>query len=372
MDLFLYGTLRLPQLLERVAGGRVETRAATLPGYRVVREAGGTLPFLVEAPGEIAAGLLIADPSPAVRARLDAYELPFGYRLAPVTAEVDGVPHPAGVYLPGPEGQASDRPWRLDEWEVEDGALTLLAAEEFDLTVDEIGPEALARNWHMVRHRASARLRAAGETQPATLRHAARPGEVERIGPPRLSGRFFRHAAFRMRHRTFSGGTSPDLDREALLGADAALVLPYDAATGEVLLIEQVRTGPILRGAANPWMLEPPAGIVDAGETPEEAARRETWEETGLAEVELRRMFTVYASPGSTTDVFHCFAGLADLSGIGTRAGGLAVENEDLRTHVLPLDAALALIDTGEINVGPLVMMLLWTDRHRAALAGPG
>ncbi len=43
-------------------------------------------------------------------------------------------------------------------------------------------------------------------------------------------------------------------------------------------------------------------------------------------------------------------------------------EGEDIRLHVLTTDAALALIDTGEVNVAPLVAMLLWLARHRASL----
>ena len=79
-------------------------------------------------------------------------------------------------------------------------------------------------------------------------------------------------------------------------------------------------------------------------------------------------MVRVYASPGYSSEFFHCFLGLCDLAGRGGELGGLDAENEDIRSHVIGFDRALALIDSGEINAGPLVMMILWLARHRAAL----
>ena len=82
-------------------------------------------------------------------------------------------------------------------------------------------------------------------------------------------------------------------------------------------------------------------------------------------------MFAFYPSPGNSTDYFHCFVGLADLAGLAGHRGGLAEEHEDLRNHVLPLDEALDLVGSGEINVGPLIAMLYWVERNRARLHRP-
>lgn len=369
MDLFLYGTLLDPDLRRTVTGQDLSGVPATLADHRVVRGP-DNVPVLVAEPGAMAEGLVLAGLDAAAEARLDDYELPFGYALAPVTVATEAGLRDAVAYRPGGSVGHSGAPWNLDAWARADKPRALLAAEEFDLTIDRLGAEAIAANWHMVLHRASARLRAQSEPQPATLRHAAEAGDVELVGPPEVAGRFFRYTRFGMRHRSFGGGQSPVLGREALIGADAALVLPYDPATGEVLLIEQIRSGPLMRGAANPWTLEPVAGIVDAGESPEEAARREAFEEAGLASVTLHPMFAFYASPGNSTDYFHCFAGVADLSGLAGHRGGLEEEHEDLRNHVLPLETALGLIEAGEVNAGPLVAMLLWLDRNKGRLGG--
>jgi nudix-type nucleoside diphosphatase (YffH/AdpP family) len=135
-----------------------------------------------------------------------------------------------------------------------------------------------------------------------------------------------------------------------------------------VLLIEQFRAGPARRGDPNPWTLEPVAGIVDAGEAPEDAARREAAEEAGLAIRATERMFSFYPTPGSDTDHFYCYLGLCDLTPEGPGFGGLADEAEDIRLHLMARAEALALVESGEITTGPLIAMLYWLDRQAARL----
>lgn len=48
---------------------------------------------------------------------------------------------------------------------------------------------------------------------------------------------------------------------------------------------------------------------------------------------------------------------------------GLAEEDEDIRTLVLPLEEALRLVETGEINNGPLVLTLFWLRTEAERLA---
>ena len=64
-------------------------------------------------------------------------------------------------------------------------------------------------------------------------------------------------------------------EREIVSVRDAVGVLPVDA-DGRVHLVRQSRP------AVSRILTEIPAGLIDEGETPEEAARRECEEETGL------------------------------------------------------------------------------------------
>lgn len=371
VNLFLYGTLRHRPLLDLVAGAGVAAEEASLPGFRVVRERGGVLPVLVGHAEGSAHGLLLRDVPPAPRARLDAYEVPWGYAPCPVTAVAADGPVEALAYAP-PEGfPATAEDWSLDAWLAEAGPLALRAAEELAALDPFPDGDALRRQWPMIAHRAAASLRARGAAPTARRRRAA-PGDValRRLSPP--AGAFFRFEALEASHRRFDGATASGLRREALVGCDAALLLPFDRRRGRVLLVEQVRTGPARRGDPQPWLLEPVAGLVDAHETPEEAARREAVEEAGLHALDLVPMFRGYASPGNATDFYHAFLGLCDLPDGRATSGGLAEEAEDLRLHVLPLAEAMALLDTGEANAVPLISMLLWLDRWLRLDAGGG
>ena len=83
-------------------------------------------------------------------------------------------------------------------------------------------------------------------------------------------------------YRKFNKEQSAVVTRSALISSDAVIVLPYDPINDRVLLIEQFRMGPYVKGDEAPWVLEPIAGLIDAGETPESAGIREAREEAHL------------------------------------------------------------------------------------------
>ena len=179
---------------------------------------------------------------------------------------------------------------------------------------------------------------------------------------------FFTVEEYHLSFRQFDGGHGPRLKRAVFAPADAALVLPYDPVRDEVLLLEQFRVGPYARGDCAPWTLEPIAGRVDAGETPEAAARREAQEEAGLCLNALEVISRGYPTPGTSSEFFHIFLALADLDGATGGQGGLDSEAEDIRTHVLPAQRFIDMADHGELNVAPLVLCAHWLARRRDSL----
>lgn len=368
--LFLYGTLRHLPLLETLIGGVASVRPAVLPGHRVVRWPDVENPYLEEHGGAEAPGLLLDGLSALQRARLDLYEVPFGYFPQVRSVQVEGRMEEAAVYYPDASVPRSDQLWSLEAWASRWGDVAVEVARELALYDPPLQAEPLTRQWGMILSRAESRVRAAQGAGPATLRYDPKPADFDwqPLGAP--PGQFFRLGRMELSHRQFDGTRSDRMVREVLVGVDAVLVVPYDAARERVLLVEQFRPGPAWRHDPNPWSLEPVAGIVDGGETPEEAAAREGQEEARVGFTRLERMFSMYPSPGSSTDHFFCFAGLADLPSLAPGFGGLAEEHEDLRLHVMDLRDALALVESGEANTGPLIAMLLWIDRHKARLAG--
>ena len=265
-----------------------------------------------------------------------------------------------------PEGQ-SGAEWQADAW----------AAQWADLVIEAIGEMLehrgrlracdLRGRLSMVYSRAAARV-AAQQPVAAQVRRATGTDTVEQLKSEIPHAGFFLTRAYELRHPDFDGGMSPPVRREVFVATDAAIVLPYDPLRDRVLLVEQFRMGPFGRGDVRPWMLEPVAGRVDAGEDPAETARRECIEEAGVHLHRLEHISSHYCSPGCSTEYFHLYLGLCDLPEITQGQGGLDSEDEDIRSHVLGYEAAMQLLQSGEADNGPLVLSLLWLQRERARL----
>ena len=178
---------------------------------------------------------------------------------------------------------------------------------------------------------------------------------------------FFKVMRYRLRHEQFAGGMGAELVREVLERGHAVAVLPFDPKLNQVVLIEQFRIG-ALGVVADPWLVEPVAGIIEPGERALEVARRETSEEAGLELLELVPACTYFASPGGSTETCRVFIGRVDAAGAGG-VFGLADEGEDIKAHVVPLEEALAWLDDGRIHAATTIVALQWLALHRAALA---
>jgi nudix-type nucleoside diphosphatase (YffH/AdpP family) len=367
-NLFLYGTLRHLPLLRIVAGRDVSPRPARLSDHAVHTVPEADYPLIVHAPGSVAEGLLLACDA-GMRARLDYYEAGFGYELREVTVETETGHRPALVYFPLDEGAPPGPRWSLEDWAAAWGETTLRAAVESMDRFGDWSAHDLAHRFPTIRARAWARGLASAAA-PATVRTDPAPDAVTARRITRRHAGFFALDEVELDHATFAGSRSRPMVREAFIGMDAALVLPYDPVTDRVLLVEQFRIGPFMRGDARPWTLEPIAGLVDAGEAPAETARREAMEEAGLTLRHLEPVIAGYPSPGATTEFFHCFVGVCALDPeAGAGAGGLDHEDEDIRSHVLDRERAMNLVASGEGNVIPLVMLLLWVSANRDRLA---
>ncbi|MCA0204911.1 MAG: NUDIX domain-containing protein [Proteobacteria bacterium] len=373
--LFLFGTLRHPPVLEAVAGALLPYEPATLADHAVTEAqepGGGTLhfPLLVARPGAEAQGALIR-PGAEARARLDLYERIFEYHPVPVIAQTPEGPVEALLYqtagehwLPGPD-------WSLDAWAAGHGALAAEVAGEVMALSREHPPAVLRRRYPLLAGHVASRHRARDEAAPATRRRVPGADDVTVEGRRTPYAKVFAVEENRLRLRQHDGGLSTPVDRAAFLLSDAVTLLPYDPARDLVLLVEQFRFAPFLRADANPWTLEAIAGRVDAGETPEEAARREAVEEAGLSVMALHSVARYYSSPGAVTEFLYSYVALVDLPEGAEGKHGLVAEAEDIRTHRVPFTEAMAMIDTGEVANGPLVISLQWLALNRARLGGP-
>ena len=365
---FLFGTLLDADLFRIVAGVPLSLTPAVLPEARVCLVQGEAFPILVPAPGEAAAGGVVSVDG-RVLERLDFYELGFGYELQTRQVVIDGVPGEALVYVPTDETWQAGDVWSLAEWQAAHGALTRVAAAEFMGLMGTHTPEAAARAFPQIRMRAASRLRAEETPSPAL-----QPDLSDRVTLPQETRRpytdYFSVREDWVSFPTFDGRMSPVVKRASFLSGDAVTVLPYDPKLDAVLAVRQFRHGAMVRGDPNPWTLEPAAGRIDPGEAPEETARRELFEETGVEARDLHFAGRYYPSPGAYSEFLYSYVATADLSGRDKGVSGLADEAEDIMAHVIPFDEAMAMVESGAANTGPLIISLGWIAMHRSDLAG--
>ena len=130
-----------------------------------------------------------------------------------------------------------------------------------------------------------------------------------------------------------------DVTVDVIRHPPSAVIVPVPEP-GQVILIRQYRY------AVNQWLWELPAGSVDEGETPEEAARRECHEEIGQLPDTVVRLAAMYPTPGYCDEEMFFF-----------RVSGLSVpeheaekdEDEDIEVQVFTLKEAREMVRRGAI-----------------------
>lgn len=367
-DFFLYGTLRHAPLLATVLKkpvDRLTTEGATLADHRVRRVAGQCYPVIEHSAGATAEGILLRGLSQSDVEALDFYEGGFGYTLKDLEVRTQtGEMTRARVYVPKPGLLPTDGPWQLEVWEKDWAAISLRAAEEMMSYHGRISDETIAKIYPAMFRRASAWV--AAQAGPEDPDHdLARDVRVH--AHKRAYVNFFAMEEMDLQFRRYDGSFSPVINRGVALVGRAAVVLPYDPLRDSVLLIEQFRAATFIAGEKQPWMWEPIAGLIDAGETPEQAALREAREEAGLDIATLEPIAGVYSSSGASGEFLHLFVGVTDLAEVGG-GGGLASENEDIRSKVISFRELMDGVDNRTYQDMPLVTAALWLARHRERL----
>ena len=181
-------------------------------------------------------------------------------------------------------------------------------------------------------------------------------------------GGFFKLRKLLLNHKRFDGSQSANFERELCVRGDAVGVLLYDPSLQQFALVEQIRIG-VLGREQSPWLLEIVAGMLDKeGELKEDVAKRETMEEAGLEVDVIEPMLEYFCSPGGSTEFFSLFCAKVDLSEAQAGVFGVADEHEDIRLHILSVEQALELLNTGFINNAMTVIALQWFQLNKKRL----
>jgi nudix-type nucleoside diphosphatase (YffH/AdpP family) len=158
-----------------------------------------------------------------------------------------------------------------------------------------------------------------------------------------------------------------EVEREVEDHGQAVGVLPYDPSRGTALLVRQLRMGPLVSGADDPYLIEAPAGMIDH-EGAEAAARREALEEVGVRLGALQACGSPFSTGGVSTERISLF--LAPYAAVDRvqAGGGLESEHENIRVIELPLAELWRRIAAGEVRDLKTIALGLLLRLHHPAL----
>jgi len=372
MDIFVFGTLRSDTLREIVLGRDMSSDdicEATIKDFQVYWAKEGPFPVMIPEPNSEAYGLVLKNLSEPDVERLNYYELGFDYVLATTSVETHAGQIGVSAYFCNRSDMATSKLWSYDDWLSDHSEIQYLAAREFlDFFGTKFGDTAQVM-YNSILKRAE-----------VFVSESSTPSSALEIGPDLNTNiqiedlkreylGFFALNQVDLKYPFFDNSTSGLKSRTILMGSEASLILPYDPILDKVLLVEQFRIGPFCRGDKAPWVYEPVAGMIEFGEKPEDAAKREVFEEAGIQVTNLVKINSGYPNPGEATTYFYNYIGIVDLSDYSPGIYGVRDEGEDIRTHVIDFKEVLNWSISNKLRVLPLNTMILWLALNKHKLS---
>lgn len=184
----------------------------------------------------------------------------------------------------------------------------------------------------------------------------------------RIFDDLFKIDEFLVSHEQIDGTMSAGQRRLVFERGDAVGVLLLNVESKSVVLVEQFRMAALVgrrrddRSATDGWITETVAGVIDANETAEAAAIRETFEETGYRIREPRLIGKFFTSPGGASErVFLYFAEVNDTDRI-EKGGG--IDDEDIKVMQLATDELFDRLAQGSIEDSKLLIGAYWLQDH--------
>ena len=133
------------------------------------------------------------------------------------------------------------------------------------------------------------------------------------------------------------------------------------SADDEILLIKQYRHG--IRSVT----FEIPGGMVDPGESPLDAARRELLEETGFGSSDWVLIGHVHPNPAIQDNM--CFTYLA--RNVEQIAKPRTEGTEDIASFLIPTSEIISLVSNGEITHALVISAFYWYLLHKEVERAP-
>lgn len=152
-------------------------------------------------------------------------------------------------------------------------------------------------------------------------------------------------------------GDWESIEREAYDRGNGATILLYNKQNKTVVLTRQFRLPTYVNGNEDGMLIETCAGLLDK-DNAEDCIRKETEEETGYRITKVDKVFEVYMSPGSVTEILYFFTGEYTKDMKVSEGGGVDTEHENITVLELDFQEAYGMIKSGEIKDAKTIMLL--------------
>jgi nudix-type nucleoside diphosphatase (YffH/AdpP family) len=190
--------------------------------------------------------------------------------------------------------------------------------------------------------------------------------KVEVISRRRVFDDFFKIDEAVLHFERYDGTMSEAVRRLNFERGDSAAALLFDARSRTVYLIEQFMYPTFAK--AGGWLETVVAGMIDEGETPAEAIRREILEEAGFAVERVEPIADFFVSPGGSSERIFLFCALVSDGARVAKGGGVATEHEDVRLLPMALGDFLARLAAHGFADAKTIVAGYWLKDHLGRL----
>jgi ADP-ribose pyrophosphatase len=185
------------------------------------------------------------------------------------------------------------------------------------------------------------------------------------LNKQRVFDGFFQIDELTLRYQKFDGAMTQPVKRLVFERGDSVAAVILNTDTGRLIFCNQFKAPTHEKGPG--WITELMAGMIDPGESAEDALRREVLEETGYRPTVTQHLATFYVSPGGSSErIFLYYAEVNNASHSG-RGGGLPEEGEDIKLIEMTVPEALAAMSSRQFIDAKTIIGLMWLKDARGS-----
>lgn len=173
---------------------------------------------------------------------------------------------------------------------------------------------------------------------------------------------FFKLDEVEVSYERFDGRMSGSQRRLSLERGDSVAAVIYNRDSEKSLFVNQFKYPTFEKGPG--WIMEIVAGMMEEGESPESALKREVLEEIGYAIETIEHIASFYVSPGGSSERIILY--YVEVSGLGTAGpgGGLESEGEDIEVVELSPHDLAQLLASNSVQDAKTMVAIQWLLRH--------